>query len=127
MLSQLAAIAKLISQGHEIYLAPQVIAEFWVVATRPTNVNGLGWPFEIVELAIARLLKEFPVLPETRQLFTEWHRIVVQYRVIGKQAHDARLVAIMNTNGLRHLLTFNVRNFGAYDLTVVSPDEVLAS
>ena len=46
---------------------------------------------------------------------------------MGKQAHDARLVAIMNTNGLTHVLTFNVNNFRAYDVTVVSPDEVVAS
>jgi predicted nucleic acid-binding protein len=122
-----AAVAKLNSQDHEIYLAPQVISEFWVVATRPANVNGLGWGIETAEAAINKLLKEFPVLPETPQLFSEWHRLVVQYRVVGKQAHDARLVAIMNTNGLTHVLTFNVNNFRAYDITVVSPDDVLAS
>jgi predicted nucleic acid-binding protein len=121
------AIAKLVSQNQEICLAPQVIAEFWVVATRPANVNGLGWSFEAVEPAIAKLLNEFPVLPETPQLFSEWHRLVVQYRVMGQQAHDARLVAMMNNSGLTHLLTFNVNNFSAYDLTVISPDEIAKS
>lgn len=121
------ALAKLIARNQEICLAPQVVSEFWVVATRPPNVNGLGWSFETVELGVARLLKEFPVLPETPQLFSEWHRLVVQHRVMGKQGHDARLVAIMNDNGVTHVVTFNVNNFRAYDLTVVSPDEVLAS
>ena len=82
---------------------------------------------KLLSIEVVRLLKQFPVLPETPQLFPEWHRLVVQYRVMGKQAHDARLVAIMNINGLTHLLTFNVNNFRAYDVTVVSPDDVVAS
>jgi len=48
-------------------------------------------------------------------------------RVIGKQAYDARLVAIMNENGVTHVLTFNVKDFRAYKLNVVSPDEVVGS
>ncbi len=121
------AVAKLISQNQGICLAPQVISESWVVATRPTDVNGLGWSLETVEQVTVGLLKEFPILPETPQLFSEWHRLVVQYRVVGKQAHDARLVAIMNDNGVTDVLTFNVKNFRAYNLTVVSPDEIVAN
>ncbi len=120
------AIAKLLSRNDEMYVAPQVLSEFWVVASRPVDVNGLGWSFNVVERTLARLLNEFGLLVETPQLFHEWRRLVVQYRTIGKQAHDARLTAIMNTNGLTHLLTFNVNNFRAYPLTVVTPDEVLA-
>jgi predicted nucleic acid-binding protein len=121
------AIAKLLSRNDDLYVAPQVLAEFWVVASRPTNVNGLGWSVDDVELAVADFLKKFRILPETQQLFPEWHRLVVQYRVIGKQAHDARLAAIMNTNGLSHLVTFNANNFRAYPLTVLTPDEVIST
>jgi predicted nucleic acid-binding protein len=109
-LAAVEAVAKLISQKHELCLAPQGLAEFWVAATRPADVNGLGWSFEAVELEVARLLE-----------------LVVQHRVVGKQGHDARLAAIMNINGLAHILTFNANNFRAYDLTVVSPDEVVGS
>ncbi len=121
------AVRTLIIRGDEIYIAPQVIAEFWVVATRPVDVNGLGWSVETTEIEVARLLNRFRLLPESRQLFPEWHRLVVQNRVAGKQAHDTRLVAIMNTNGLTHVLTFNVNNFRAHGVTVVSPDDVVAN
>ena len=33
----------------------------------------------------------------------------------------------LNTSGVTHLLTFNVNNFRAYNVTVVSPDDVVAS
>ncbi len=120
------AIANLLLHNDELYVAPQVLTEFWVVASRPTDVNGLGWSVDDVELALADFLKKFRVLTETQDLFPEWHRLVVQYRVVGKQAHDTRLVAIMNTNGINHLLTFNANNFRAYTVTVVTPRNVLA-
>ena len=33
---------KLWDNGEELVIVPQVLVEFWAVATRPTNVNGLG-------------------------------------------------------------------------------------
>ena len=30
-------------RGDDGVLAPQVLIEFWVVATRPPDVNGFGW------------------------------------------------------------------------------------
>ena len=37
-----AALDRLIADGWELCVGVQNIVEFWVVATRPTNVNGLG-------------------------------------------------------------------------------------
>jgi hypothetical protein len=36
------AVALLIQQGHKLHIVAQSLYEFWVVATRPANVNGLG-------------------------------------------------------------------------------------
>ena len=36
------ALSKLIGLGGKLCLVPQNLYEFWVVATRPTNVNGFG-------------------------------------------------------------------------------------
>jgi predicted nucleic-acid-binding protein len=36
------AVAYLLTQKHECFLTAQVLVEFWVVATRPIEVNGLG-------------------------------------------------------------------------------------
>jgi len=39
-------------------------------------------------------------------MLTEWERTVTTYRVLGKNAHDARLVAAMVK-----ILTFNTADF----------------
>jgi len=49
----------------------------------------------------------FALLDDTPQIFSAWERIVRQYRVTGKQAHDARLVAATEVHNVTHLLTFN--------------------
>ena len=38
-----SAIQAALEQGVELFVAPQVIMECWVVLTRPVDVNGMGW------------------------------------------------------------------------------------
>jgi hypothetical protein len=46
--------------------------------------------------------------------------------VPGKNAHDARLVAVMMIHGLTHLLTFNTQDYRQYSgVTVLSPADAL--
>jgi predicted nucleic acid-binding protein len=55
------AVATLLAQGNECYLTPQVLIEMWVVATRPTDVNGLGWSSAYTRNVIDELCKRFPL------------------------------------------------------------------
>ena len=51
--------------------------------------------------------------------------IVDQHKVIGRQAHDARLVAAMKVHNVTHLLTFNPDDFKRFsEITVVNPQDV---
>ncbi|WP_246605349.1 type II toxin-antitoxin system VapC family toxin [Sphaerospermopsis torques-reginae] len=60
------------------------------------------------------------------QIFTEWESLVIQYQVMGKQVHDARLVAAMLAHNITHLLTFNVDDFRRFsDIVVVDPRNVV--
>jgi predicted nucleic acid-binding protein len=36
-------ITQIVETANECVIIPQVLIEFWVVATRPLDVNGLGW------------------------------------------------------------------------------------
>jgi len=56
------AVRTLISAGNTLVLAPQVLTELWVVATRPVEANGFGWPPGKAADVIARLRMQFPLL-----------------------------------------------------------------
>jgi len=53
----------------------------------------------------------FPLLAETPDIYPAWKTLVGALGVIGKQVHDARLVAVCDVHGVTHLLTFNVAHF----------------
>lgn len=53
----------------------------------------------------------FPLLAETPDVHPAWKSLVAAVGVIGKQVHDARLVAVCHVHGVTHLLTFNVAHF----------------
>jgi predicted nucleic acid-binding protein len=118
------AMTRLLSRGEELLLVPQVLVEFWAVATRPLEANGYGWSAHVAESKVADLLRQFPLLPETPASFPEWLRLVGRHGILGKRVHDARLVALLNIHGVTRLLTFNVGDFRPYGIIVVSPEQV---
>ncbi|MCG6138418.1 MAG: PIN domain-containing protein [Nostoc sp. LLA-1] len=118
-------VANLLAQTDECYLTAQVLIEFWVVATRPIDVNGLGWSIEQTRNIIDQLLDRFPVAEEVLQLFPTWLNLVTENQIKGKRTHDARIVAIMLGSGISHILTLNPNDFsGIPGITVVHPREI---
>lgn len=116
------ALLQLKTNGHELIIVPQVIYEFWVVATRPVEVNGLGFSAEQAEAKTAVNLGLYSLYRDDEFLFDVWRRLVNLHRVIGKLAHDARLVAAMVRHGATHLLTFNEQDFARFsEIAVIAP------
>lgn len=121
----LAASEQWTSLGHRLVIVPQVLYEFWVVATRPASRNGLDWTAEETHLKVIQFLDFFTLLRDERAIFDPWFDRVTAYEVKGKSAHDARLVAAMTRHGIRHILTFNVRDFSRYpDIVVMDPNDL---
>ncbi|MFN0171976.1 MAG: type II toxin-antitoxin system VapC family toxin [Bryobacteraceae bacterium] len=121
-----AAGKKLHREGLRLCLAPQNVVEFWAVATRPLDSNGLGIPVEYAARLVRRFKRVVTILSETPEVFPEWERLAVEHRVIGKKAHDARIVAVMNVHGIGRILTFNVGDFARYPgISAVSPKDVV--
>src|SRR4051812_13524704 len=89
------AITVLRARAEQLCLVPQNFYEYWVVCTRPVSQNGLGLTAPVTELEIAKFRRLFHVLDDTPNILPEWERLVAQHQVLGKAAHDARLVAAM--------------------------------
>jgi predicted nucleic acid-binding protein len=75
---------------------------------------------------IQELLLKFTLLRDARGIYSRWHDLVVTHNVLGKQAHDTRLIAAMERHGVMHLLTFNKSDFARFpSIAVLSPDEIV--
>ncbi|MFO0805333.1 MAG: hypothetical protein U0791_19690 [Gemmataceae bacterium] len=62
------------------------------------------------------------MLYEDAKSYTEWRRLVHTHAVRGKQVHDAKLVALMQANGLTHIMTLNGADFARYPgLVIIDP------
>ena len=119
------ALAKLSAKNETLCIAPQNIVEYWAVATRSLEANGLGMDLATVQKELAALRGLFRVLPYTAEVLPTWERIVAAQGVSGKQSHDAHLVALMQVHSVMLILTFNGDDFRRYPgITVLQPEEV---
>ena len=122
------AVAFLLERGDECWLTSQVLVEFWVVATRPPNANGLGWSVERSREEIVQLLEQFPLKSETEHIFPAWLKLVADNQIKGKRTHDARIAAVAMSSDISHILTLNPKDFsGLAGVETVSPEKVADS
>ena len=124
-----AAVLKLHRQGEVVHVTPQNLIEFRNMATRPVAVNGLGFSAAETEVKAAGFEATFRLLPDTPDIYPAWKALVAAIGVVGKQVHDARLVAVCHVHRVTHVLTFNVPHFARMagfgpGVTVVHPSTV---
>lgn len=121
------AIDLLRRQGHALLIAPQVLYEFWAVATRPIANNGLGLPPADAKSELVALQRLFRLLRDERAIFSAWEQLVATLQIRGKQAHDARLAAAMQRHNVKYLLTFNTGDFTRYSfVSSLTPRDVVS-
>jgi predicted nucleic acid-binding protein len=110
-----AAVRKLRTSEHSVRATPQNFVEFWNVATRPIERNGLGLVPATADRLLRLVERLFPLLPDSPAVYTEWRRLVVSFGISGIQVHDARIAAAMIVHGVTHILTFNTTDFARYE------------
>lgn len=121
------ALGKLLGEKTHVCICAQVLVEFWVVATRPRAVNGLGLTADEATSRLHEIEETYLLLPEPPDIAQQWASVVTSHGVLGKQAHDARLVALMLSHGITQLLTLNPQDFARYpEITAITPSEILA-
>ncbi len=119
-----AAVLRLLRSGKG-YLVPQIVYEFWVVATRPKAANGLGFDVFGARNALQHLALDFVVLDDVPAVYRQWEWLVFQHGILGKQAHDARIAAAMLVHGVRTILTFDSAVFARFpEIEVLDPAAV---
>jgi predicted nucleic acid-binding protein len=96
------------------------------VATRPAaSRGGLGLTPDQALKLLESIEDVFDIIPETAAIYAHWRHLVVSLGVSGRQAHDARLAAVMQAAGIDHILTGNTKDFERYKwLTALHPNQV---
>jgi predicted nucleic acid-binding protein len=121
------AVYRLLAENTPVYFALQNIAEFWNVATRAIENNGLSLSVSYTLGVVEKIEDLLTLLPDTPAVYAEWKRIIVEHRVSGVKVHDARLIATTVTHGVSRLLTFDVDDFRRYiGIEVMNPGTVAA-
>ena len=118
------ALAELDRQGAELYFSLQNMTEFWNVCTRPAERNGYGLSIETTRGEAEVIAETMTLLPDTEQVYAHWLQLVSAHQVRGVQVHDARLVALMQAYGLKHILTLNQPDFLRYtEIEAIHPNQ----
>jgi len=104
-----------LKKAHEgflhLYLSGQVLREYMVVATRPRSLNGYGLSSDeaLGNVALFRRLCSF--CDETEDSHKKLKDIIEQHQLKGKRVHDANIAAVMYTNNIKKILTYNTSDF----------------
>jgi predicted nucleic acid-binding protein len=121
-----AAVDDLIDRGIDVCICAQVLIEYWVTSTRPRKVNGFGLSATETESNLADVDGVFSLLLEPSDMAARWRKLAAKHSVQGRQAHDARIAALMLAHGITHILTLNAGDFTRYEgITPISPAEAL--
>lgn len=93
----------------------------WNALTKPVANNGYGLSITEALTAVDIIEDEFFLLEDLTECFSQWKRLVRSNGVMGKNVHDANLVASALAHGLRHIATLNERDFRRYaEIEIVS-------
>ena len=102
-----ALLRALFGQGMRFRLAPQVLYEFWVMATRPIADGGLGFHRVAARREIQDLAARYPMLDDSMVTWDEVIDLAVAEGVVGRRIHDARMIAVMRRHGVADVASFD--------------------
>jgi predicted nucleic acid-binding protein len=111
-------LTKFYENEEDLVICPQVLYEFYVVATRPSDKNGLGIGCQDALNEIDNLQETFTLISDPTDLFINWMNLVKKYQTLGKPAHDTRLVAFMQGHGITHIYTLNPADLVRYNSVI---------
>ncbi len=105
----LAAINSAYKAGRTIWISRQVIREYLVTLTRPQVFDNL--PRATVLEQIDQFIERFQVADDTAAVSEQLVKLMSDFKIGGKQVHDANIVATMLAYDIPCLLTHNIKDF----------------
>jgi len=105
---------RLQKEDVQLCATPQIYREYLVVLTRG-SVFERRFSSEEALAALNGIRPAFRTLSPTGDTFEECTSLIQRYGVRGTQVHDANIVAVMMTYGLKGLATYNQDDFRRFD------------
>ena len=98
---------------RSLWISRQVIREYAVIMSRPQTFAA-PLAAEILIQRIGYLQQHFRVADDTAAVTEALLKLLKNYAIGGKQVHDANIVATLQVQGIRHLLTHNAKDFARF-------------
>lgn len=114
------AIDQALANSVDLVVSPQVLREYLADTTRPAP-DGSHTPLADALDNVAVFRTALRVLEENGAVVDMLLAQLRQVSALGRQTHDANIVATMRAHGVRRLLTHNADDFARYNhlITVV--------
>ncbi|HAZ46089.1 MAG TPA: VapC toxin family PIN domain ribonuclease [Cyanobacteria bacterium UBA11369] len=109
----LQAIQRLYDSSVEVWISRQILREYLAILSRPqpfTNPLPVATLIEDVRLFQTR----FRIAEDDPQVMERLLTLMGQIPMVGRQVHDANIVATMLVYGISQLLTNNVDDFNRF-------------
>jgi len=113
-------LTQLIASGNKIWLYRQVLRKYLSVISRPGKFP-VGIPIASLTKDIQEFESQFEMVEDSSQVTATLLTLLNTIPTLGKQVHDANIVATMLASGITKLLTQNVADFQRYNhlITVI--------
>ena len=112
------AVETLVDHGDTMCVAPQTIAEFWNIVTRPSP-RGLSWTASQTRKAIGEWESAFLLLDEAPDIYPLWRDRCAANNITGARVFDVRLAVIAEKYDIDKVMTFNATDFASLTTVVM--------
>jgi len=101
---------KLLQSGTNLFVSSQVLREYFAIST---NGSIFKKPLSCKQAAakMKEFLAQFILVHEKRSTINILISLIGKYAIARQKIHDMNIVATMIDNDIKHLLTYNVKDF----------------
>lgn len=103
------------ARGVTLCTSGQILREYFAVATRPVDRNGLGLKPADALSNVRAIRDRAAFLVEDARVTNRLLGLLADVECGGKQVHDANVVATMLAHGVGMVVTMNIADFARFD------------